>query len=298
MTKTIPKVLLVEDDAESREAMVRVLRTAGYKVAETDNAENALEMIARHSTNVLITDLQLPGMGGIELLKNAKSAAPEIEVILITGHGTVELAVESLQQGAYDFIAKPVRKQSLVRDRRKSSGKATPCTRKSDAAGEVPGRGPRVIHNGSQMSDIMEMVAQVGPSSATVLITGESGTGKEVVADAIHASSPRRDRPIIKISCAALPDTLLESELFGYEKGAFTGAAARKEGRFELAHGGTLFLDEIGEISPAVQVKLLRVLQDGRFERLGSNRTIEIGRADHHRHEQGPPAGDCGTSIS
>ncbi len=275
MTKTIPKVLLVEDDAESREAMVRILRTAGYKVAETDNAENALEMIARHSTNVLITDLQLPGMDGIELLKNAKSAAPEIEVILITGHGTIELAVESLQQGAYDFIAKPVRKLSLVRAVERAAEKQHLARENQMLRAMVPGRGPRVIHNGSQMSNIMEMVAQVGPSSATVLITGESGTGKEVIADAIHASSPRRDRPIIKISCAALPDTLLESELFGYEKGAFTGAAARKEGRFEMAHGGTLFLDEIGEISPAVQVKLLRVLQDGRFERLGSNRTIE-----------------------
>ena len=275
MTKTIPKVLLVEDDPENREAMVRILRTAGYKVAETDNAENALEMIARHSTNVLITDLQLPGMDGIELLKNAKSAAPEIEVILITGHGTIELAVESLQQGAYDFIAKPVRKLSLLRAVERAAEKQHLARENQMLRAMVPGRGPRVIHNGSQMSNIMEMVAQVGPSSATVLITGESGTGKEVIADALHASSPRRDRPIIKISCAALPDTLLESELFGYEKGAFTGAAARKEGRFEMAHGGTLFLDEIGEISPAVQVKLLRVLQDGRFERLGSNRTIE-----------------------
>jgi len=135
--------------------------------------------------------------------------------------------------------------------------------------------GPRVVHNGSQMGNIMRMVEQVGPSTATVLITGESGTGKEVVAESIHAASPRRNQPMVKVSCAALPDTLLESELFGYEKGAFTGATARKEGRFELAHGGTLFLDEIGEISPAVQVKLLRVLQDGKFERLGSNRTIE-----------------------
>ncbi|HLH32430.1 MAG TPA: sigma-54 dependent transcriptional regulator, partial [Terriglobia bacterium] len=140
---------------------------------------------------------------------------------------------------------------------------------------QVQGRRPRVIHNGSQMSNIMQMVSQVAPSAATVLITGESGTGKEVVAEAIHAASPRRDKPLIKISCAALPDTLLESELFGYERGAFTGASARKQGRFELANGGTLFLDEIGEVTPAVQVKLLRVMQDGRFERLGSNQTIE-----------------------
>jgi two-component system response regulator HydG len=272
---TKPKILIVEDDPDSRAATLRVLQGAGYKVTETDSAEKAIEAIARQNPDVLLIDLELPGMNGIELLKTAKASAPDIEVILVTGHGTIELAVEALRLGAYDFIAKPARKANLLRAVERAAERQHLARENRALRAQVPGRGPRVVHNGSQMSGIMEMVAQVGPSSATVLITGESGTGKEVVAEAVHAASPRRDRQLVKVSCAALPDTLLESELFGYEKGAFTGAGSRKEGRFELANGGTLFLDEIGEISPAVQVKLLRVLQDGRFERLGGNRTVE-----------------------
>ena len=271
----ISKILVVEDDPENRAAIVGVLQAAGHKVTEADSAEKAFETIRKHHADILITDLQLPEIDGIELLKRAKSAAPEIEVIVITGHGTIEFAVEALREGAYDFIAKPVRKAALLRTVERAAEKQHLERENRVLRMQVPGRGPRVIHNGSQMSNIMQMVAQIGPSAATVLITGESGTGKEIIADAIHAASPRRDRPLIKISCAALPETLLESELFGYEKGAFTGASGRKEGRFELANGGTLFLDEIGEITPPVQVKLLRVLQDGRFERLGSTRTIE-----------------------
>jgi two-component system, NtrC family, response regulator HydG len=270
-----PKILVVEDDAESRVAIARVLQAAGYKPAETDDAEKAFEIISRNHTDIVITDLQLPGKDGIELLKRARSAAPDIEIIVITGHATIELAVEALKLGAYDFIGKPVRKAVLIRTVERAAEKQYLERENRALRTQVPGRGPRIIHNGSQMSNIMQLVAQIGQSSATVLITGESGTGKEVVAEAIHAASPRRERPLIKISCAALPDTLLESELFGYEKGAFTGAGARKEGRFELVHGGTLLLDEIGEITPAIQVKLLRVLQDGRFERLGGTRTIE-----------------------
>jgi two-component system response regulator HydG len=269
------KIFIVEDDSESRAAMFHVLLGAGYNVAESDSAEKALEAITKQPPDILIVDLELPGMNGIELLKAVKSTAPDIEVILVTDHATIESAVEALKQGAYDFIAKPVRKPVLLRAIERAAEKQHLARENLILRAQVPGRWPRIIHNGSQMSNVMQMVAQVGPSTATVLITGESGTGKEVVAEAIHASSSRRDRPLIKVSCAALPATLLESELFGYEKGAFTGAGARKEGRFELAHGGTLFLDEIGEISPAVQLKLLRVLQDGRFERLGSTRTIE-----------------------
>jgi two-component system response regulator HydG len=269
------RILVVEDDPENRAAIVRALETSGYKVAETDDAERALETISKHHTDILVTDVQLPGMDGMELLRNVKAASPDIQVILITGYGTIELAVEALREGAYDFIAKPVRKAALLRTVERAAEKQYLERENRALRMQVPGRGPRIIHNGSQMSNIMQMVAQIGPSAATVLITGESGTGKEVVAEAIHAASPRRDRALIKVSCAALPDTLLESELFGYEKGAFTGASIRKEGRFELANGGTLFLDEIGEISPMVQVKLLRVLQDGRFDRLGSTRTIE-----------------------
>ncbi len=210
------------------------------------------------------------------MLKRAKALEQDLEVIMITGHGTVEIAVEAIKEGAYDFITKPVKKAQLIRAVEKAAEKQYLSRENRDLRQQLNQSGARrVVYASAEMRNIVRMVEQVAPSTATVLITGESGTGKEVVADAIHTASPRRLKPLIKVSCAALPDTLLESELFGYEKGAFTGANARKEGRFELANGGTLFLDEIGEISPAVQVKLLRVLQDGKFERLGGTRTID-----------------------
>jgi two-component system response regulator HydG len=274
--RNIPTVLIVEDDLENRAAMVKVVDGAGYKVMETDNGQQALDWILEKHIDILITDLRLPVMDGVELLKRAKAAAQEIEVILITGHGTVEVAVEAIKEGAYDFITKPVKKAQLLRAIEKAAEKQYLSRENRDLRQQLTETGPRrVIYAGAEMRNITRMVEQVAPSTATVLITGESGTGKEVIADAIHAASPRRLRPLIKVSCAALPETLLEAELFGYEKGAFTGANMRKEGRFELANGGTLFLDEIGEISPAVQVKLLRVLQDGKFERLGGTRTID-----------------------
>src|ERR1043166_3793973 len=195
---------------------------------------------------------------------------------MITGHGTVEIAVEAIKEGAYDFITKPVKKAQLLRAVEKAAEKQYLSRENRDLRQQLSQTGVRrIVYSSSEMRNIARMVEQVAPSTATVLITGESGTGKEVIADAIHTASPRRLKPLIKVSCAALPETLLEAELFGYEKGAFTGANARKEGRFELANGGTLFLDEVGEITPAVQVKLLRVLQDGKFERLGGTRTIE-----------------------
>src|SRR6058998_343452 len=215
-------------------------------------------------------------MDGVELLKRAKALEQDIEVIMITGHGTVEVAVEAIKEGAYDFITKPIKKAQLLRTVEKAAEKQYLSRENRELRQKLGESGARrIIYASAQMRNIERMVEQVAPSTATVLITGESGTGKEVIADAIHGASPRCLKPLIKVSCAALPDTLLESELFGYEKGAFTGANARKEGRFELANGGTLFLDEIGEISPAVQVKLLRVLQDGKFEPLGGIRTID-----------------------
>src|SRR5579862_2032123 len=271
---TARKILVVEDDTENRNAIVRVLSGAGYKTLDTDDAEKSLELISNRNIDILITDLRLPNMDGLELLKRAKAVAPQLEVILITGHGTVEMAVEALKEGAYDFIPKPFKKAYLLRTVERAVEKQYLARENHALRSQLQAKGPRIIHASSEMRNVVQMVEQIGPSSATVLITGESGTGKEVIAEAIRAASPRRDRPLVKISCAALPDTLLESELFGYEKGAFTGAGTRKEGRFELANGGTLFLDEIGEVTPAIQVKLLRVLQDGRFERLGSNRTI------------------------
>jgi two-component system response regulator HydG len=271
-----PTILVVDDDAESRSAMLKVLDSVGYTTREADNGQQGLDIILGENIDVLVTDLRLPVMDGVELLKRTKAADQEIEVILITGHGTVEVAVEAIKEGAYDFITKPVKKAQLLHAVEKASERQFLSRENKELRNQLSQAGSkRLIYASAEMRNIARMIEQVAPSTATVLITGESGTGKEVVADAIHSASPRRSRPFIKVSCAALPETLLEAELFGYEKGAFTGANARKEGRFELANGGTLFLDEIGEISPGVQVKLLRVLQDGKFERLGGTRTID-----------------------
>ena len=271
-----PTILVVEDDTENRTAIVKVLEGAGYEVRETDNGQQAVDILNEENIDIIVTDLRLPIMDGVELLKRAKAIDQEVEVIVITGHGTVEIAVEAIKEGAYDFITKPVKKAQLLRAVEKAAEKQYLSRENRELRQQLNQSGARrLVYASSEMRNIARMVEQVAPSTATVLITGESGTGKEVIADAIHAASPRRLKPLIKVSCAALPDTLLESELFGYEKGAFTGANARKEGRFELANGGTLFLDEIGEVSPALQVKLLRVLQDGKFERLGGTRTID-----------------------
>jgi two-component system response regulator HydG len=274
--RKIPTILIVEDDVENRAAMVKVLEGAGYKTLETDNGQQALDILQDEDVDILVTDLRLPVMDGVEVLKRTKASAQEVEVIMITGHGTVEIAVEAIKEGAYDFITKPVKKAQLLRAVEKAAEKQYLSRENRELRQQLNQTGVRrIVHAGPEMRNISRMVEQVAPSTATVLITGESGTGKEVVADAIHAASPRRLKPMIKVSCAALPETLLEAELFGYEKGAFTGANARKEGRFELANGGTLFLDEIGEVPAAIQVKLLRVLQDGKFERLGGTRTID-----------------------
>jgi two-component system response regulator HydG len=269
------KILIVEDDPDSRDALVRTLSGAGYRTLEADNGEKALDMLLRHNSDLLIADLRLPSMDGLELLKRSKSASPDIEVLLVTGYGSVEIAVEAMKEGAYDFIPKPVRKVHLLRAVERAAEKQFLARENRALRSQLERNGSRVIHASAEMRNIVRMVEQVAASTATVLITGETGAGKEVIAEAIHDLSPRRDRPFLKVSCAALPDTLLESELFGHDKGAFSGADARREGRFELANGGTLFLDEIGEITPAVQVKLLRVLQDGKFERLGGLRTVE-----------------------
>jgi two-component system response regulator HydG len=276
MIRKNPRILIVEDDVENRTAMVKVLQSAGYDTLEADNGQTGLDYILEHNIDILVSDLRLPVMDGVELLKRAKASDQDLEVILITGHGTVEIAVEAIKEGAYDFITKPIKKAQLLRAIEKAAEKQYLSRENRELRTQLNQTSSRrLIYASSEMRNIARMIEQVAPSSATVLITGDSGTGKEVVADAIHAASPRRLRPLIKVSCAALPETLLEAELFGYEKGAFTGANARKEGRFELANGGTLFLDEIGEISPAVQVKLLRVLQDGKFERLGGTPTID-----------------------
>jgi two-component system response regulator HydG len=278
-TSAEKNILLVDDYKPHRDSLAKILEGEGFRVFPASDGEEALDILRQDFIHLVITDLKMPRMDGVELLKVAKTIRPEVEVILITGYGTVDTAVTAMKDGAYDYIQKPfkpreirklvrkaIEKQSLVLENRLLQERIKDFQKFEKIVGRSPA-----------MKRVLEIVAQVAPSLATVLIQGESGTGKEVIAQAIHDLSPRVNKPFIKVSCAALPETLLEAELFGYERGAFTGAIARKEGRFELADGGTLFLDEIGEVSPTVQVKLLRVLQVGEFERLGGTKTI---RAD------------------
>jgi two-component system response regulator HydG len=271
-------VLVADDDAGMRESLERALRREGFHVLTAEDGATALDTLRRTRVDLLLADLRMPGLDGLELLRAAKLVAPETEVVLLSGHGTVEEAVGALKEGAYDFLTKPIERAALIRvvcqalERHALVLENRSLQRRLDAlagAGEVVGESPAV-------RAVLALVRQVAPTDATVLVQGESGTGKELVARALHDLSPRRGRPFIRVNCAALPETLLESELFGYEKGAFTGAAGRKEGRFQLADGGTLLLDEVGDLSPLTQAKLLRVLQEGEFEPLGATRTLRV----------------------
>jgi two-component system response regulator HydG len=274
-----PATLLVaDDDPGLRESLERTLTREGYRVTLASDGRAALERVQAGGIDLILTDLKMPGLTGLDLLRAAKAIAPDVDVILLTAFGTVEEAVKAMKDGAYDFLTKPFRREQLLKlidkalERRALIEKNRALQRRLDdllAGGAVVGGSPAFRR-------MMTLVEQVADSSATVLIQGESGSGKELVARAIHERSPRKSGPFIAVNCAALPETLLESELFGYEKGAFTGAAGRKEGRFELADGGTLFLDEVADLSAVTQPKILRVLQEGEFERLGATRTIQV----------------------
>lgn len=271
-------VLVVDDNAGIREAVEKILKKEeGFTVFTAPDGETAVKTLQQKTISILLTDLRMPGIDGVELLKIAKTISEDIEVILITGHGTVEVAVEVMKDGAFDFIQKPFNKNTVIKTVQRAVEKQN-LVRENRILHEklrnIQGT-DTIIGKSSAIRKVIELAAQVASSSATILISGESGVGKEVVAMAIHNFSARNENRFVKVSCAALPETLLEAELFGYERGAFTGAVSRKEGRFELANGGTLFLDEVGDINPAVQVKLLRVLQNGEFERLGSGKTLQ-----------------------
>jgi two-component system response regulator HydG len=274
-----PATLLVaDDDPGLRESLQRTLTRAGYRVVLASDGRAALERLRAGGLDLVLTDLKMPGLTGIEVLRAAKAMAPDVDVILLTAFGTVEEAVSAMKDGAYDFITKPFRGEQLLKlvtkalERRALIEQNRALQRQLE---DLRGRG-QVIGGSPAFRRMMTLVSQVADSSATVLIQGESGTGKELVARAIHEGSPRRAGPFVAVNCAALPETLLESELFGYEKGAFTGAAGRKEGRFEIADGGTLFLDEVADLSPVTQPKILRVLQEGEFERVGGTKTIRV----------------------
>jgi DNA-binding NtrC family response regulator len=273
-----PTVLIIDDEPLMRLSMTDALKAVGYEVRAAGTGQEGLHLLTQHVYDIVVTDLRLPGSDGLELLQVCKQRSPRTEVIVITAHGSVEAAVEAMKRGAYDFITKPFSMDELLlivdRVTKVLALREENLQLREELEGKFNFEG--ILGKNARMREVLETVKMVAATDSTVLIVGESGTGKELIANAIHRNSPRLDQALVKISCAALPETLLEAELFGHEKGAFTGALRQRRGRFELAHRGTLFLDEIGEISPVVQVKLLRVLQERQFERVGGNETIEV----------------------
>jgi DNA-binding NtrC family response regulator len=271
-------LLLVDDDMEFRDVVARRFSRRGYRVQEAADGVAALELAARRQVDVAIVDLRMPGMSGVELLDKLKGDSSPCEVVLLTGEGTIETAVEAMKHGAHDYLTKPfplaelevvVQRAAAQRQLRKENQQLKAVLERNRPNAEMIGRS-------TVMQEVFRLIERVGPTGRAVLIQGESGTGKELVARALHRASPRAERPMVVINCAALPETLLESELFGHEKGSFTGAARAKPGLFEVADGGTLFIDEIGEMRGPLQAKLLRVLEDGSMRRIGSLKELRV----------------------
>src|SRR5678815_515766 len=275
------QILVVDDEANLRRVLSAQLARDGYEVHDAEDGETALAFLKEHHIDLVITDLRMPKVDGMELLRAALRDDPSRPVVMLTAHGTVDNAVEALKTGAFDYITKPFDQNEVrlivkkaLRTRDLASADAS-----SDTVTIAPKEGTArfgIIGESTPILEVYAILERVADTPTTVLVTGESGTGKELVARALHENSSRHDRPFIKVNCAAIPKDLMESELFGYERGAFTGAVASKPGRFELASGGTLFLDEIGEIPNEMQVKLLRVLQESEFERVGGIKTIHV----------------------
>jgi DNA-binding NtrC family response regulator len=272
------RILVADDDASARLGLAQLLGGEGFEVDVAEDGEVALARIQEVAPDVLVTDLHMPGLDGIQLLEQAREAMPDLVVVMVTAFADVDTAVQAMQKGAEHYLTKPVQIEELVLvvdralERRRLESEATELRSRLKerlSFGNIIGSSPA-------MQAVFDVIEQVAPTKASVLITGESGTGKELVAQAVHQNGPRAKAPFVKLHCAALAETILESELFGHEKGAFTGAVGRREGRFKQADGGTLFLDEIGEISPAIQVKLLRFLQERTFERVGGNETVKV----------------------
>ncbi len=268
------RILIAEDELNMRRILAASLTRKGYSVASAANGREALEIMESNPADVIITDIKMPVMNGMELLEKVNTLYPGVPVIVITAHGTVENAVEAMKCGAFDYISKPFEMDELELTLAKAC--ATFSLNQKEFLSAQNDFDQGFITANRKMKEILDLVRRVADSPSTILITGESGTGKELIAKMIHAHSGRVNKPFIKINCAAVPETLLESEFFGYEKGAFTGAVNSKAGRFELANHGTLFLDEIGEIPKEMQVKLLRALQEREFERVGGIKTIHV----------------------
>jgi len=271
-------ILIVDDEKNYPPILSAILKEEGFETLTAFSGEEVLEILKDSDVDLVLTDMKMPFMDGIELLERIKDKDPDLPVIMMTAHGTVEKAVEAMQKGAYNYIMKPFDNERLIIYVNKATAmyRVIKENRQLRSVVESKYSFGNIIGKSKNMKDIYELIQKIAPATATVLIEGESGTGKELVAKSIHFNGPRRDKPFIAVSCSALAESLLESELFGHEKGAFTGAVSMKKGRFELADEGTLFLDEIGELSQDLQVKLLRVLQDKIFERVGGVRQISV----------------------
>jgi two-component system response regulator HydG len=264
-------VLVVDDEPSNRTSLEKIFEREGMRVLSADGARSALELARKHRVEVVLTDLMMPGTSGIELMRALKEVAPDTEVVMMTAYGTVEVAVQAMREGAYDFVEKPLKRMSIVKSVRKAAERQSLVVENRTLRRELKLLTTReIVGQSAPLRRVLDVAAQAAPSSATVLILGESGTGKELIARSIHEKSGRSGA-FVATNCAAIPESILEAELFGHERGAFTGAVGRREGRFARAKGGTLFLDEIGELSPAVQVKILRVLQDGEYEPIGGH---------------------------
>ena len=272
------RILIVDDEANARAALSEILRDEGYATETAADGFKALGKLEDFIPDVILTDLKMPGLDGIAFMEKARAAAPGAVFVVMTAFGTIQSAVAAVKKGAENYLTKPLDFEALaaVVERAMEKARLLQETRQlRDRLRERNAFG-HIVSSDPTMQQVLDLVAQVGPSRASVLITGESGTGKELIAEAIHAASPRAQKPFVRLHCAALAESLLESELFGHERGAFTGAIARREGRFKQADGGTLFLDEIGEIPGGTQVKLLRFLQERTFERVGGNETLKV----------------------
>ena len=265
-------VLVVDDQETNRVTLERILRRESWEVTQAADGQIALDQVRAQAPDVMVTDLKMPGLNGLELLKAVRTVAPEVEVILMTAFGTVETAVDAMKEGAYDYVTKPLKRSEIVSSVRKALEKHRLVQENRVLRAKLAGQ-RSIIGTSAPIRQLLEEATQVAPSDASVLLVGDSGSGKGLIARRIHQLSNRSSMPLITINCGAIPEGLIESELFGHEKGAFTGASSRKAGRFELSNGGTLFLDEVTALTPAVQVKLLRVLQDGEYERVGGTET-------------------------
>jgi len=274
--RRVGTILVVDDEASARQVLVQLLRDDGHEVQEAADGFKALGILNDWRPDILLTDLKMPLMDGIQLLKKAREKYPDLTCIVMTAFASVDTAVQAMKSGANEYLTKPLHFDAVELTIDRALERVHLVRELESLRGRSATVSPQIVGNSAPIKHLLQFVDQVAPSRATVLITGESGTGKEMVARRIHEMSPRRTKPFMAIHCAALTETLLESELFGHEKGAFTGAGSTRRGRFEDANGGTIFLDEIGEISPSTQVKLLRFLQTREFERVGGNQTVSV----------------------